>query len=165
MRQPYSAGTAQWTLVERPPRPRCSSRTRGLLVVEHRAGGLGKRTAYVSSSRTVCAWLSLIHLRFATPARPALHDLRQGVLGRCLSPSFEPRRRSSGTARAGVANLRCLKPRRLPQVHVPPNLLERLLSPPEQCPMIAGLASSRPTRVRAHRRTRWKEMQPREQST
>jgi hypothetical protein len=76
-------------------RPRCSSRTLGLLVVEHRTGGLGKRGACVRRSSALRKWPAFRHLRFATPARPALHDSQDGVLSHCLGPSHDRARLTS----------------------------------------------------------------------
>jgi hypothetical protein len=113
MTRPY-ASDARSTVVERPP------------------GRLGKRGAWVEQSGAVCLWSGFTHLRFATPARRSLHSLR------CGWPSSGPLppRRSLRTVRAGVANLRCVKPTHRPFNYVPPNSRASLPSPPEQCAMI-----------------------------
>ncbi len=120
MARPY-AGAARSTVVERP------------------SGRLGKRAALVEQSGAVCLWSGFTHLRFATPARGSLHYLHRG------RPSLAalPGRRSSRTVRAGVANLRCVKPMRRPFRYVLPNSRASLPSPPEQCAMIAVSSRNR----------------------
>jgi hypothetical protein len=125
MIRPYSSDSARSTVVEQPP------------------GRLGKRAPWVDQSGAVSQWCGFKHLRFATPARGPLHHRRCGTLSRLLGPGQLPGLRSSRAARAGVANLRCLKPRHLPQANVPPDLRAGLLSPPEQCARIAMIASGR----------------------
>ena len=143
-------------------RPRCSSRTPGFVVVERHRGWLRKRAPRLSRSCAVHPWLGLRHLRFAAPAPAPLHDSYGGAFGRAPRPrpcrkrrrrglrqsghapcsgSAEAttlsERRSAWAARAAVANLRCLKPKHLPQAYVLPNLRTGLPRPPEQPTPIA----------------------------
>jgi hypothetical protein len=136
-------------------RPRHNSRALWSTAMECPAGRLGKRGPWVGESSAVCRWHGFRHLRFVTPAGRALHDPRLDEVSDLLDPGIGSSRRSSRTARAGVANLRCLKPKHLADTNVPPNSRPRLLSPPEQCARIAAASGRRHEGlVGAERRTR-----------
>jgi hypothetical protein len=122
--------------------PRCFAYKR-MSAVERPPGRLGKRGGRHGRKGAVVRCSGFKHLRFATPARGPLHDSYGSALSRSLGPSPLPVLRSSRPARAGVANLKCLKPRHLPRLYVPPNLGASLLSPSGQRARIVMVASGR----------------------
>jgi hypothetical protein len=159
----------------------------GLRVGEGRSGGLRKRAPRLSRSCAVHPWVGFRHLRFAAPARAALPASHAGAFGRARDPGPVARkrrglgqsgyppccgsagattsagaiagseRRSAWAARAAVANLRCLKPRHLPEAYVPPNLRTGLPRPPEQSTPIADRLFPEQRLVVAEKRTRRRE--------
>jgi hypothetical protein len=124
-------------------RPRCSFCAPGMSVVERPPGRLGKRDGRLGRKGAVVRCSGFKHLRFATPARAPLHDSYGSAPSCLLGPSPLPGLRSSRAARAGVANLRCSKPRYLLRPNVPPDSRPGLPSPSEQCARSAMVASGR----------------------